>query len=152
MLFCPDGELRFNVCCLTLVGWCLIVSLFSRIVITSSFLFSSCFKYVNTSTETHVWGNNDRPPCWQSKGRQVSHQRWISRNVHHTCLHQVQIRLWTLTLKVTRSPKQGYQWPIKKDMCPPEVCKTRYSVEFIQIWSCLNLLSFLMFGPYNHVQ
>ena len=36
-------------------------------------------------------------------------------------------------LDVTRSPKQGYQWPIKKDMCPPEVRKTRYSVEFIQI-------------------
>ena len=33
-------------------------------------------------------------------------------------------------LDVTRSPKQGYQWPIKKDMCPPEVRKTRYSVEF----------------------
>ena len=31
----------------------------------------------------------------------------------------------TLALKhgadVTRSPKQGYQWPHKKDMCPPKI-------------------------------
>ena len=34
------------------------------------------------------------------------------------CFHQVQIRLLTLALKpradITRSPKQGYQWPHKK--------------------------------------
>ena len=34
------------------------------------------------------------------------------------------LRLPTLALKhrgdVTRSPKQGYQWPNKKDSCPPK--------------------------------
>ena len=33
----------------------------------------------------------------------------------------------TLALKpradITRSPKQGYQWPHKKDMCPPKILK-----------------------------
>ena len=24
---------------------------------------------------------------------------------------------------VTRSPKQGYQWPHKKDLCPPKIFK-----------------------------
>ena len=42
--------------------------------------------------------------------------------ISHICLHQVQIRLPTLVLKprgdVSRSPKQGYQWPHKKDLCP----------------------------------
>ena len=41
-----------------------------------------------------------------------------SLNIHHICLHQVRIRLPTLALKprndVTRSPKQGYQWPFKR--------------------------------------
>ena len=35
----------------------------------------------------------------------------------------------TLALKpradVTRSPKQGYQWPHKKDMCPPKIFKKK---------------------------
>ena len=35
----------------------------------------------------------------------------------------------TLTLKpradITRSPKQGYQWSHKKDMCPPKILKKR---------------------------
>ena len=59
-----------------------------------------------------------RLPCWLPRGRQVSHQRWISGNVYHVRLRQVRIRLPTLTLKprgdVTRSPKQGYQWPHKR--------------------------------------
>ena len=41
------------------------------------------------------------------------------------CLHQARIRLPTLALKprgnVTRSPKQGYQWPHKKESCPPKI-------------------------------
>ena len=36
-----------------------------------------------------------------------------------------QIRLPTLALKprrdITRSPKQGYQWPHKNDLCPPKM-------------------------------
>ena len=35
----------------------------------------------------------------------------------------------TLALKpkgdVTRSPKQGYQWPHKKDSCPPKILKRK---------------------------
>ena len=36
----------------------------------------------------------------------------------------------TLALKpradVTRSPKQGYQWPHEKDLCPPKFLKNVY--------------------------
>ena len=39
-------------------------------------------------------------------------------NVHPVCLHQVRRILLTLALKprgdITRSPKQGYQWPHKR--------------------------------------
>ena len=35
----------------------------------------------------------------------------------------------TLVLKhkadITRSPKQGYQWPLKKDSCPTKILKKR---------------------------
>ena len=41
----------------------------------------------------------------------------------------------TLALKpradVTRSPKQGYQWPHKKHMCPPKIWKKE-----VYIWEC----------------
>ena len=62
---------------------------------------------------THV-GDSIRPPCWPSRGQQMLHQRWISRNVHHVHLCQVLIRLPTLALKpgvdFNSSSKQGYQW------------------------------------------
>ena len=39
------------------------------------------------------------------------------------------LRKATLALKprgdVTRSPKQGYQWPHKKDSCPPKITKKK---------------------------
>ena len=41
----------------------------------------------------------------------------------------MQARESTLALKpradITRSPKQGYQWPHKKDMCPTKIKKKR---------------------------
>ena len=44
-------------------------------------------------------------------------------------LHPVRIRLLILALKprgdVTRSPKQGYQWPNKKDLRPPILKKNK---------------------------
>ena len=39
----------------------------------------------------------------------------------------------TLALKpwdVTRSPKQGYQWPHKKDSCPPKIFWKKFFYEF----------------------
>ena len=38
----------------------------------------------------------------------------------------------TLALKlradITRSPKQGYQWPYEKDLCPPKKFKEKHNV------------------------
>ena len=52
-----------------------------------------------------------------------------SRGTWHVCLHQVWIRLPTLALKprgdITRTPKQGYQWPHKKDLCHPKIKKRK---------------------------
>ena len=46
--------------------------------------------------------------------------------VLHVCFYQVWIRLPTLALKpggdITRSPKEGYQGPHKKDLCPTNFC------------------------------
>ena len=86
------------------------------------FVFRTNIKFVvRASAETRMWGS-DRLSCWLPRGQQVSHQRWISRNIYNVCLCQVQIRLPTLALKpggdVIRSPKQGYQRPHKKDVCP----------------------------------
>ena len=61
------------------------------------------------------------------RGLQVSHQRWISRNMLHVRLSKAWINLPTVALEprgdVTRSPKQGYQWLHKKDSCPPKIKK-----------------------------
>ena len=65
----------------------------------------------------HACGESNWLLCWPYTPAEVSHQRWISGNVYHVCLHKVQIRLPTLALKprgdITRSLKQGYQWPQK---------------------------------------
>ena len=63
---------------------------------------------------------------------------------HVTCMPSpMLIRLPTLALKprgdVTRSPKQGYQWPHKKDFCPP---KTLEKKSHIKAW---------IGGPVTHV-
>ena len=69
-----------------------------------------------------TWKRTARLPYWLPRGRHVSHQKLISGNVHLICLCQVRIRLPTLVLKprgnVTRSPKQGHQWPHKSHLCP----------------------------------
>ena len=36
-----------------------------------------------------------------------------------------------LGVEVTRSPKQGYKWPHKKDSCPPKI-KIKKFIEFIE--------------------
>ena len=60
-----------------------------------------------------------RLPCWPLYSQQVSHQRWIS-GIHCTLVTKHASEGSILALKpsgdVTRSPKQGYQWPHEKDM------------------------------------
>ena len=55
-----------------------------------------------------------------------------------------QVREFTLALKpradITRSPKQGYQWPHEKDMCPTKIKKKRLGVWTVYI----NLQIFVM--------
>ena len=61
--------------------------------------------------------------AWPPRGQQVSHQRliWGSR-----CMKAMKHpnRGSILALKprgdITRSPQQGYEWPDKKDLCPPK--------------------------------
>ena len=60
----------------------------------------------------------------------------------------------TLALKcrgdITRSPKQGYQWPHKKDLCPPQILKKtfttlstdRKSLSLSKLWIELTLTNF----------
>ena len=83
-------------------------------------------------------------PCWLPRGQQVSHQRWIS------VICCVQARKHTsegstLALKprgdITRSPKQGYQWPHKKDSCPPKniLKKKIYSSTMLLFFNSLSL-------------
>ena len=86
----------------------------------------------------HTCRESDWLSCWLLRDWQVLYQRWISRNIHLIRLHQVQISLTTPALKPRGSPKQGYQWPHKKDTCPhhlvihfqilPDIWIDQYSV------------------------
>ena len=93
----------------------------------------------------HTCGESDWLLCWPytpAEVAEVSHQRWISGNVYHICLCKVRIRqnpLWALKPRgdITRSPKQGYQWPqkwtcvqkfIKKKKIVPRNKCTRWSM------------------------
>ena len=70
-----------------------------------------------------MWIEKARLPCWPLYSQQVLHQRWISR-IHCMQATKHASEGSTLTLKprgdVTRSPKQRYQWPFEKDLCPPK--------------------------------
>ena len=70
-----------------------------------------------------TWIKKAQLPCWPLYSQQVSHQRWIS-GIHCMQATKHASEESTLALKlrgdVTRSPKQGYQWPHKKDSCPPK--------------------------------
>ena len=60
---------------------------------------------------------------------------------------------FTLALKpradVTRSPKQGYQWPHKKDMCPPKTLKKKPFVIHLSKNTALCSVIFLNFHVYT---
>ena len=71
-----------------------------------------------------MWIKKAQLLCWSLRGQQVLHQRWTWE------IHCIQARKHTslcsiLALKprpwagITNSSKQGYQWPHKKDWCPP---------------------------------
>ena len=67
-----------------------------------------------------------RSPCWPPRRQQVWRQRWIWESI--ACRWQImQVRKSTLALTpradLTRSPKQGYQCPHKKDCCPAKIKK-----------------------------
>ena len=70
-----------------------------------------------------MWIKKAWLPCWSLYSQQVSHQRWIWGS--HTW--ESTQKGSTLALKhmadITRSPRQGYQWPHEKNLCPPEITK-----------------------------
>ena len=81
----------------------------------------------NTHWQSFVYGSEMSYPIPFHRQKQLSKSALTMDlsaalfKSQHPC--QVRIRLPTLALKprgdVTRSPKQGYQWPHKKDLCPP---------------------------------
>ena len=74
-------------------------------------------------------------PCWLPRGQQVWPQRWIWGFRQWS----MKARGSTLALKpraeVTRSPKQGYQWPHKTDWYPPK--KFFIKVHGAGVWNAL---------------
>ena len=54
----------------------------------------------------------------------------------------------TLALKpradVTRSPRQGYQWPHKKDLCPPKIFK-----KIVDILGCTNCTTIQLINSFT---
>ena len=69
-----------------------------------------------------------RLSCWPPYSQQVSDQRQIWGITYR----QKASMKSTLALKprvdITRSPKQGYQWPYEKNLCPPKL--------FLKKWRC----------------
>ena len=71
-----------------------------------------------------TWIEKARLSCWPLYSQQVSHQRWIL-GIHCMQVTKHASERSTLALKprgdVTRSSKQGYQWPREKDLSPPKI-------------------------------
>ena len=88
-----------------------------------------------------------RLPCWPSRGQQVSHQRWIS-GIHCAQVRKHASEGSTLSLKpggdvTTEVQNKGYQWPHKKDLCPPKI-KIK-----IKIFTSFTLLYRKRYSPYG---
>ena len=68
-----------------------------------------------------MWIKKAWLPCWPLYSHQVSHQRGIWGSHKWESMQ----KWFTLTLKsradITRSPKQGYQWPHEKNLCLPKI-------------------------------
>ena len=80
----------------------------------------------------HVCRVCDQLLCWPSRGQPVSYQRWIS-GIHCMQVTKHASQWSTLALNpradITRSPKQGYCWPHKKDLCPPKFKTKKIHIE-----------------------
>ena len=72
-------------------------------------------------------------PWWLPRAQQVPYKRWIWR-IHWMQLTQNARDGAILALKprvkITRSPKQGYQWSQKKDSCPSKINKSITSISW----------------------
>ena len=86
-----------------------------------------------------MWMEKAQLPCWPLYSQQVLHQRWIS-GIHCMQVTKHASDGSTLALKprgdVTRSPKQGYQWPHEKDLCPPKIKKKSADRLSVVLSSC----------------
>ena len=62
-----------------------------------------------------MWGKRLAAMLAIYTGKGVAPELNLRERIYHIQLHQVRIRLTSLALKpigdVTKSPKQGYQWP-----------------------------------------
>ena len=70
-----------------------------------------------TSAETHMWGKQPAAMLAIYTGRGVAPEVNLRERISHTPLQSLNKAEPTLALKprgdITRSPKQGYQWPQK---------------------------------------
>ena len=92
---------------------------------------------------TSMWIRMAWLPCWQPRGQQVLHQRWIWR---FHCTESIQVG-WgersILVLKpkadITRSPKQWYQWPHIKDWYLPKKVPVLSTKEIFKLFSQVSI-------------
>ena len=133
-----------NFCPLSLPGRC------ARVVSVSTCQAGGLwFKSSILPLLKHACRESDWLLCWPYTLAEVLHQRWISYHIH---LYQVQIRLPTLALKlrgdITRSPKQGYQWPKKWSCMTTKIfLKNRISVHWFQTQRIICL--YIMFDDHT---
>ena len=78
-----------------------------------------------TSAETHMWGKQLAAMLAIYTGRGVAPELNLQEHISHMPPQSSNKAEPTLALKrrgdITRSPKQGYQWPQKMDMCPTKI-------------------------------
>ena len=99
---------------------------YSSIVILLRYVLK-CVSRHPTSATYVACRERDQLSCWPLYSQQVSHQRWIWGPAHR---QESASEKSALALKpradVTRSPKQGYQWLHKKDLCPTNIKRNIY--------------------------
>ena len=89
--------------------------------------------------DASMWVQKTRLPCWPSRP-EVNLRNSIQTRKHTS-------KKTTLAIKpnadITRSPKQGCQWPHKKDICPPTIKKSPVLLEIHKMYYMYHIICVL---------
>ena len=92
-----------------------------------------------------MWNKRVWVQCWSLYSQQVSHQRWTWGSLKWETVQGIHSCFETQGRHHQKS-KQGYQWPHKKEQCPPKIKKKLYGAILLSLSRFTWLISHWVYG------